>query len=474
VILLMIWDGLRPDMVDAGRTPFLHRMASQGVFCRASHAVYPTVTRVNSASLVTGCHPGRHGIVDNELYIPALDSQKPVSCGDWNALQAMANLEDRRVVEARTIGEILRAAGKKMASGGSGSQGTIHLTNPTTTGPIVHWATAWPRKVKEDIRQRYGSFLSPESTSSERNRFILRAALDYLVPAWHPDLLTIWLVEPDTTQHRHGLASSEATAMMAELDQQFERFLHVLVHACGEENLTCLFLSDHGYSTISQRVDPEQRLLAAGFKESLDSNDIIRASNSLYLTGKTRERLGDIVRFLLGESWIGALLLRDDLLEACPEAMPQSAAFGAHRRSAEMMFAFQWSPAENDYGVPGSVMSASTKNVATHGSASPYDIKNCLIAWGKGIKKGVISWVPCGYVDVAPTVLHLLGITPPTAMDGRVLDEILEEGPLPGALTVSHDTRESVCRTVAGPRYQVAQYSSVDGYAYLDQVTFTA
>ena len=84
--------------------------------------------------------------------------------------------------------------------------------------------------------------------------------------------------------------------------------------------------------------------------------------------------MGDVVRFLLGESWIGALLVRDDLLEACPEAMPQSAVCGAHRRSADVMFSFQWSPAENDYGVPGCVASGSTRNVATHGSASPYDV----------------------------------------------------------------------------------------------------
>lgn len=220
-------------------------------------------------------------------------------------------------------------------------------------------------------------------------------------------------------------------------------------------------------------MDLDQKLFTAGFKEAPGSGDIIRAPNSLYLVGQARDRLGDVVRFLLGEPWIGALFLRDDLLEECPEAMPQSAVFGAHRRSAEIMFSFQWSTAENDYGVPGCVVSSSTRNVATHGSASRYDINNCLIAWGKGIKKGVVSAVPCGYVDVAPTVLHLLGIGPPTDMDGRVLTEILEGGPLPEALAASHSTRESVFQTSAGPRYQVARYSSVDRVLYLDQVTLT-
>lgn len=114
MIVLMVWDGLRPDMIDAQRTPFLCQMASEGVFCQASHAVFPTVTRVNSASLATGCYPGRHGIVDNELYVPAIDPRRPVSCGNWEVLQTMADLEHGRVVEAPTVGEILQASGKKM------------------------------------------------------------------------------------------------------------------------------------------------------------------------------------------------------------------------------------------------------------------------------------------------------------------------------------------------------------------------
>ena len=158
IILLIVWDGLRPDMITAKNTPFVHQMAQRGVFCTANHAVFPTATRINSASLTTGCYPARHGIVDNELYIPALKVDKPASCADWTNLQKLAELEGGRLLDPPTIGECLAGAGKKMVSIGSGSPGTTYLTDPTASGPVVNWATAWPAAVQTEVESRIGPF----------------------------------------------------------------------------------------------------------------------------------------------------------------------------------------------------------------------------------------------------------------------------------------------------------------------------
>ena len=46
--------GCRPDAITAGDTPTLHRLRVEGVDFANSHAVFPTVTRVNAATLATG------------------------------------------------------------------------------------------------------------------------------------------------------------------------------------------------------------------------------------------------------------------------------------------------------------------------------------------------------------------------------------------------------------------------------------
>ena len=54
--LVFVVDGLRPDSIDATETPNLYRLRKEGVAFEHTHAVFPTVTRVNSTSLGTGVY----------------------------------------------------------------------------------------------------------------------------------------------------------------------------------------------------------------------------------------------------------------------------------------------------------------------------------------------------------------------------------------------------------------------------------
>ncbi|MBC7238059.1 MAG: alkaline phosphatase family protein, partial [Chloroflexi bacterium] len=350
MILLVVWDGLRPDTIQKESTPFLWEMAARGVFCRASHCVFPTATRINSASLTTGCYPRRHGLVDNELFVPALDAAKPVSCADWRLLQAMAESEGGRLLETPTLGEMLRDAGRSMVSVGSGSPGTTYLTNPTITGPIVNWAVSWPEEIARDIDQRYGGPLPPGSTSAERTAYVLRALYEVLLPERRPDLATIWLTEPDHTQHYEGLGSGEALMVLRQLDDHLRELVE---EAASYGPLTCFLLSDHGFSTVQRlSADPLDELRAEGLLP--EGAMLVRASNSLYFNDVARERLEEVVSFLLTRSWLGALFVREDLRERVPYLLPQGAVMCGHRRSAELLFAFRWSDEANEKGIPGS------------------------------------------------------------------------------------------------------------------------
>lgn len=48
-VVLIVWDGMRPDFVTAENSPTLHALAEKGVFFRNNHAVYPSSTNVNGA-----------------------------------------------------------------------------------------------------------------------------------------------------------------------------------------------------------------------------------------------------------------------------------------------------------------------------------------------------------------------------------------------------------------------------------------
>jgi arylsulfatase A-like enzyme len=65
------------------------------------------------------------------------------------------------------------------------------------------------------------------------------------------------------------------------------------------------------------------------------------------------------------------------------------------------------------------------KGKGTHSSLSAYEMHNTLIAAGPDFKQGWEDETPTGNVDLAPTVLWILGVPPAKPMDGRVLLEAM-------------------------------------------------
>jgi hypothetical protein len=74
--------------------------------------------------------------------------------------------------------------------------------------------------------------------------------------------------------------------------------------------------------------------------------------------------------------------------------------------------------------------------------------------------------VPTGNVDIAPTVLRLLGLPIPPSMTGRVIEEALRTGPSPSSIRVEHTT--GTVRTADGAYALTAHLSTAAGRRYLD------
>ena len=93
----------------------------------------------------------------------------------------------------------------------------------------------------------------------------------------------------------------------------------------------------------------------------------------------------------------------------------------------------------------------------------PRDFPIPVVAAGPGFKRGLMSDVPAGNVDIAPTLAYLLGLEGET-FDGRVLREALADGPDPASVTVERDT---LVAETDGLRQSV-QFSMVAGARYVD------
>jgi predicted AlkP superfamily pyrophosphatase or phosphodiesterase len=64
-VIIFVYDGLRADDVTSENMPNYFALARSGVVFADHHAVYPTFTMMNSASIATGTYPGVHGFYGN-------------------------------------------------------------------------------------------------------------------------------------------------------------------------------------------------------------------------------------------------------------------------------------------------------------------------------------------------------------------------------------------------------------------------
>ncbi len=66
-VVVVVWDGMRPDFVTEQYSPTLWKLAQRGVFFRNHHSVYPSATIVNGTAMVTGDYPNHDGIQANHV-----------------------------------------------------------------------------------------------------------------------------------------------------------------------------------------------------------------------------------------------------------------------------------------------------------------------------------------------------------------------------------------------------------------------
>jgi arylsulfatase A-like enzyme len=100
---------------------------------------------------------------------------------------------------------------------------------------------------------------------------------------------------------------------------------------------------------------------------------------------------------------------------------------------------------------------------------SKHEMNNVMIAWGPGFKRGITLDVPSGNIDVAPTILNLLGLPVGDAMDGRVLAEALAGGPDPETVDWSAELYNTERRLKEKVYRQQIKLSVVGGTTYVDQ-----
>jgi predicted AlkP superfamily pyrophosphatase or phosphodiesterase len=466
--LVIVVDGLRPDYVTPEVMPRLYGLGQRGVVFRAHHSVFPTVTRVNASSFVTGTYPETHGLLGNTIYIPAANATQGLDTGRRENLESVARAVGQ-LLTAPTLGDILAREGRRLLAVSSGSTGSSFLLNDAAAangGAIIHTDYTVPPELGARVLKRLGPAPAHAIPNDGQNQRAIDAYLTIGLDEIHPDITFMWINDPDETAHVEGIGSDLTRRALSLVDGGIGRIEDTLRARGLFDRTNILVTSDHGFSThtgtlkLESIVEPFVQTLPDG------SKDIVIAEGAIHFRTPDAARVAAVVAALQRRPEVGAIFTRAGSRGPMEGVVPGTLSFDvarwSHARSGDVLVSANWTDEANEAGYHGKT----TQNgVAGHGSSSPYDIHNTLIAIGPDFREHVTSDVPTGNVDIAPTLLWLVGVRVPPTMTGRVMGEALRQAPQ-RSVTVDHVT-ETV-NTPEGGYELTAHLSAVDGYRYLD------
>jgi len=475
-VVIVVWDGMRPDFVSEQTTPALWKLAREGVTFRNHHAVYPSATMVNGTVMMTGVYPDKNGIIANHVYRPDIDPHHAVDVELLPTVKKGDEVSGGKYIAGPTIAELVQRAGARSLIAAAKTVGLLLDRHPTDVGAnnsaTLFAGEALPSAALAAITEKIGSF---PSAHLQKDSWTTKALMDVLWKDSVPAFSVLWLGEPDLTEHETAPGAPAAIAAIKSADENLAAVLSALDDHKARETTDVFVVSDHGFSTIRRSIDLRKILNEAGFAATTEFNgdpktgDIMLAGNGgsvlFYVIGHEATATRRLVEFLQQSDFAGVIFTK----EPTEGTFHLEQAEIQNPHAADVVMAFRWADSKNQFGVPG-MIDADWQRAAgkgTHATLSRFDMHNTLIAAGPDFKRGETDDLPSGNVDLAPTILQILGIKSPQKMDGRILSE---------AMTVAMPSREPETKTIEATKHfrsgtwrQSLQISRVGSTIYLDE-----
>ncbi|MFZ6654000.1 alkaline phosphatase family protein [Undibacterium sp. TJN19] len=309
--IVMVWDGLRPDAVNATDTPNLYALRQQGVNFADHHSTYPTFTMMNGSSFATGSFPKTSGFYGNTFWTPPQanattpipvgksaaggnqDYVAPVFTEDYAVLSTLNDYYGGQLLLVKTLFKTAQDAGLKTAT--IGKSGAAYIQDLGRGGVFIDENTVLPQSLASELQTanfalplnapfaypsgavtlaasngnptaRAGAltFALPnglqvrDATDTTQgapedaaNKYMMKLYTDFVLPKKLPDLSLIWFRTPDNTEHAYGPGSSNYRKALASQDARLGELQAALKAAGMDSTTNIIIVSDHAHSNVS-------------------------------------------------------------------------------------------------------------------------------------------------------------------------------------------------------------------------------
>ncbi|MFK3889222.1 alkaline phosphatase family protein [Sphingomonas sp. NPDC079357] len=312
--IVFVWDGLRPDDVNATDTPNLYKLQQDGVQFADNHSTYPTFTMMNGASFATGSFPATTGFYGNTFWTPpqgsgntvpagnggsggAADYIDPVFTEDYAILDTLNAYYGNQLLLVKSLFATAQAAGLTTAT--IGKSGPAYIQDLGQASYFVDENTVRPRslvtelqaaniavptntiKTYDDVklaaangnptgRASYATFnttafdpdgkltvTARDSSNSSgapedaANKYMMSVFTSYILPKKNPMLSLIWFRTPDNVEHGYGPGTANVKAGLRSQDARLGELLAALKAQGLDQSTNVIIVSDHGHSSVS-------------------------------------------------------------------------------------------------------------------------------------------------------------------------------------------------------------------------------
>jgi len=301
-VIIFVWDGLRADDLTPEIAPNYFALARSGVVFADHHAVYPTFTMMNSASIATGTYPGVHGFYGNVVYAPSakgknakgaeIDFSAPAFIEDFGVVEAVRDAYQGRLTLVSTMMQAAQAKGLTTAA--IGKFGAAFIQDYGRGGIILDEDAAMPLAFARELQEagyplprnvinayeagaltlandngdptapvpiqrlKDGQTGNPLDCSGALSRrgfaYLTDVFVNYVVPTKKPDLTIFWSKEPDATNHAYGPGTCNSIDATKMNDEILGRVVEKLRQFGWDKSTDIIITQDHNHSTVSGDV----------------------------------------------------------------------------------------------------------------------------------------------------------------------------------------------------------------------------
>lgn len=374
-VVVVSLDGFRHDYRKRAITPTLDRLVATGAHAGRLIPTFPSQTFPSHATLATGVHAGRHGIINNVFRDRKRGLYKHSNDVGWYEAPPLWIWAQRHGLRSHVYHWV-------------GCQGAYRGVEPAFWTPF-------------------------DKTTSDETKVAAVGRWLRAPPAARPRLVMVYLGGCDRVGHMHGPQSAEIAACVRRNDGLLGALMRHLEAPGPRWPVTLLVVSDHGMTPTRGTINLGQAFKDAGVQAEILATGPVA---HVYLPAQDPATLTRVLEVARAMPKVKAYR---------PGELPRAWRYLHPARTGDLVLVA--SPGVRfDARAQAAYTEQRVAGIHGHHGHHPEHphMGGVLFAWGAGVQPGA-RLARARSVDLFPTVCKLLELPLPRGLHGRALDELL-------------------------------------------------